>query len=302
MGVALRQRTRVTGTSVFLICVSIFLTAYTTRHPEIGRMTSSFSEQLLAPFQRTTVGVVSWWTELANHYILLVDVQTENNELRKKLMGFDRIDSELDELRFQNKKLQTLLEMKESQKVSGIVATVIAYNPSRWVEGVTLNRGSLDGVVEGMAVVNEAGVVGHVVSVSPRTARVLLVIDRVAGADAFVQSTRTRGVVRGRGTQQCELEYVLSSDEVEVGQKVLTSGLDGIFPKSFLIGVISSIKSDHKGMFQRIKVDPVVDFNRLEDVLIVVNSRETEFSPQVDMQSMKISEDVSQLDEVVEVP
>jgi rod shape-determining protein MreC len=269
MSTALRQKTRVTAFSLLLICLAIFLTAYTTRRPEVGRVGANLSDRLLSPLQRSLVGAARWWGGLAERYLLLIDAQDENKQLRSRLTSLGSLHMQIEELQATNRRLREILEMKEEQYAAGIVATVTAYNPSRWVEGVTVNRGSSDGVKEGMAVVNEAGVVGQVVATSSGTARVLLVIDRVAGVDALVQSSRSRGVVRGRGEDECELEYIVASEQLEVGQRVITSGLDGVYPKGFLIGHVSKVENDHKGMFQQIKVDPVVDFERLEHVLIV---------------------------------
>jgi rod shape-determining protein MreC len=119
--------------------------------------------------------------------------------------------------------------------------------------------------------VHARGVVGQVIAVSPNSARILLMTDHSSGIDAIVQGSRIRGVVEGSGTQMSQLRYVTREFSIKTDELVLTSGMDGVFPKGLLLGTVSAVQSSGGGMFQTVEVRPSVDFVRLEEVLILTS-------------------------------
>src|SRR5439155_24980271 len=126
-----------------------------------------------------------------------------------------------------------------------------------------IGRGERDGVVRGAAVLAPAGIVGHVFQVSPNAARVLLVADHNSGVDALVQRTRARGIVQGTADGGCGLKYVKRTEDIQVGDTVVTSGLDGIFPKGLPIGKVVSVDKRGQGLFQYAEIAPRVDAEQL---------------------------------------
>jgi rod shape-determining protein MreC len=126
-------------------------------------------------------------------------------------------------------------------------------------------------VIKGAAVIVPEGVVGRVFQASAHAARVLLVSDRNSGVDAIVQRTRVHGIVQGRDNG-CELKYVKRGSDVEVGDNVVTSGLDNIFPKGVLIGDVVQVARREQGLFQNIAIEPRVAFDRLEEVLVTTGA------------------------------
>jgi rod shape-determining protein MreC len=147
------------------------------------------------------------------------------------------------------------------------------------VARITIDKGTGDGLRPDMAVIAPAGVVGRIIIPSARAAKVQLLIDRNAAAGAIVARSRAQGVVRGTGTDRLRMEYVSSAADVKVGDEVITSGIDGIYPaavaeagaypKGFVIGQIESIERG-AGTFSSIVIRPTVDFASLETVLVVL--------------------------------
>ena len=124
-----------------------------------------------------------------------------------------------------------------------------------------------------MAVISPEGVVGQILKASPDYATVLLVTDYNSAIDAIVQRTRAKGIVEGKEGNRCQLKYLLRTEDVEPGDIVITSGLDGKFPKGLMIGEIQKVDKRHLGVFQYAELIPKVDLDRLEEVLVI-----TEFS------------------------
>jgi len=119
-------------------------------------------------------------------------------------------------------------------------------------------------------VVAKDGVVGQVIEAAPRTAKVLLIIDRNSAVDVMLQGRRTRAVMEGIGRRDtCILKYVPRTETVERGDRVITSGLGGIYPKGLLVGDVTGVWKEGYGLFQKVEIAPQVDFDRLEEVLVV---------------------------------
>jgi rod shape-determining protein MreC len=121
-----------------------------------------------------------------------------------------------------------------------------------------------------MPVINEEGIVGLVTATSERAARVTLLLDRQTAIDGTVQRSRTRGIVRGRGTELVEFEFVARGGDVEVGDSVITSGLDGVYPKGLRVGLVTAVSEAGAGLLRTATVAPAVDFGRLEQAFVIL--------------------------------
>ena len=139
---------------------------------------------------------------------------------------------------------------------------------------MTIDKGASEGIVAGLPVISGSGIVGQVIKVGSHSARVLLIIDRASGVDVMVQSSRARGILQGVGSSPCDFQYVSEAEHVENGEKVVTSGMDGVFPKGLNVGVVSAASSTSTGLFHPMKVSPAVVFSRLEDVLVLLEPGE----------------------------
>jgi len=194
----------------------------------------------------------------------------EENERLKQQLGDLQVRLQQERgLAQQSQSLQKLLDLKTDTQLSTTGATVIAGGASPEFRTITIDKGTGEGVRPDMAVIAPAGVVGRVIQPSTRAAKVQLLIDRNAAAGALIERTRAQGVVIGTGSDELRMDYVAGSADLKVGDTVVTSGIDGIYPKGFVIGQIQSVKRG-AGEYSAIVIKPAVDFNSLEAALIVL--------------------------------
>jgi rod shape-determining protein MreC len=174
----------------------------------------------------------------------------------------------LEELESENARLRDLLAFRERLAGEVLAAAVVGRDATGLARTLTIDRGERDGVVKGAAVLAPAGVVGQVFLASAHAARVLLITDHNSGVDAVVQRTRARGIVEGTVSEGCGLKFVKRTEDLQKGDVVVTSGVDGIFPRGLPIGELTGVDKRGQGLFQYATVRPFVDFDRLEDVLV----------------------------------
>ncbi len=220
---------------------------------------------LLRPVSRMSGFVEDIW----DGYIQLVDTQRENLRLRDDIRSLNLRVLEGNEAVLANRRLERLLDMKNSVKAPTVAATVIGEDLTSWFRTLVINRGSSNGIREGMAVVSADGVVGQTVKVSASTARVLLLTDHASGIAATIQLSRARGVVKGNGEMLCTLEFTTREEDVKVGDTVITSGIGGLFLKGLPIGEVTMVKRGEYGIFQTVSIRPAVNLAHLEEVLVV---------------------------------
>jgi rod shape-determining protein MreC len=151
-----------------------------------------------------------------------------------------------------------------------VAAKVIGRSPSPWVKTIMIDKGTDNGLTRGLPVMVSEGIVGQVIAVSDRYSRVLLVTDRNSAVDALVQSSRARGIVKGNNTDECSFCYALRKDEIQAGEMIVSSGLDGVFSKGLRIGQVVDVKKESSELFQTILLKTCVDFDRLEEVLVSI--------------------------------
>lgn len=265
----LSSKVHIALTCFCLFVVSLFLTAYSAKNPTIARFGSSVVINAVAPVTQVFEFVRGSCVEIWSSYIGVVRAARDNQILRARIGELENRLALSSEVESENARLRDLLNYSRQQKLHGVTAAVIGGDPTGWVKGVVVDKGSTHGIKPGMAVIHPAGVVGQVVSVSATGAKVLLVSDHSSGVDVLMHEGRARGVVEGAGERVCELKFVTKDVDVRVGDTVITSGMDGVYPKGILVGRVSEIGRSVAGLFQPIEVRPAVDFSRLEEVLIV---------------------------------
>ncbi len=229
-----------------------------------------FGLEVIGPFQTGISKVSNYAGSFKNRYMDLLDVREENEQLRQQLLQYKSANIEYREALATNVRLKKLLELKESLPPPTLTAEIIGKDPSLWFRTLTINRGTSDGVQKGMPVVTVEGVVGQVLTSSPNYSKVLLATDPNSAVDVITQRTRVHGIVKGLGRDAFGLNYVLKSAIVEKGDFVLTSGLGGVFPKGLMVGTILEITNSRRGMFQKIEIEPAVDFSQLEHLIIIM--------------------------------
>lgn len=149
-------------------------------------------------------------------------------------------------------------------------AQVIAYPSYSYFKTVLINRGEKEGIEKGLVVVNSQGLVGRIVEVYPRQAKVLLILDERSKVGVRDQESRDVAILQGKGEEGvCELKYLLNKASIETGDNVITSGLGGIFPQGILVGKVSRVRKNPRRLFQEVEVVSSVDFGKLEELFII---------------------------------
>jgi rod shape-determining protein MreC len=260
--------------SLFLSCallvfLSLGLMSASVHNRQLASTGAGVVSWILSPVDSFYKGILSSVRGSWERYIYLVGVEDERDQLANRLKALESQNSQLIELSNENQRLRLLLNYREELKSDGILARVVSRDPSNWAESVTVDRGTNDGVKEGQAVVDGNALVGQVIAVSTSSAKVLLITDNVSSVDVIVQSSRAQGIIEGNLTENLRLKYLLREQSVKMGDRIIASGLDGIFPKGALVGIVSKVKDDPNGMFQNLEVEPSTDMSRLENVLII---------------------------------
>lgn len=269
MAVGVSERGKVAMLSFSLFICALLLTAYSSRHPGVARSGAVALAEIVAPVYAGVDFVGDAVRGVWDHYIALSHVSRENEELRLTIERLEGERTSFSEYQSENARLRGLLDLRSIARLKGVAASVVGTEPSGWGKVVVVDRGGDQGVREGMAVLHPKGIVGQVVAVSSHFSHVLLVTDHASGVDAMLQDSRARGVVEGLGASHCELKYVPKEVAVRVGDLVLTSGMDGVFPKGILIGTVSRVSAETGTLLQHIEVMLSVDLEKLEEVLIL---------------------------------
>lgn len=262
---------------VVLIAVNIILLSVFNRRYISYYGPGKIAISIVAPFQKATSTSIRFVRDIWRHYFFLVNVAKENEDLRKDLNRAFEKKIQFKEFELSNARLRNLLNFQKNITDRVLAAEVIGKDPSPWFKTVLIDKGQQDGVEKGMAVVIPEGIAGQTTEVSAHYSKVLLIIDHNSAVDALVQRDRARGIIKGGSAGQCLFKYVLRKHDVVVDDIVVSSGLDGVFPKGLPVGYVSGVIKPKSGIFQEVTVTPHVDFEKLEEVLVVLTPIKHEF-------------------------
>lgn len=262
-------RNRVLLTSGALLIVSLHLISTGVRPGDLAARPESVFLEILSPVDAALTRLSDGASSIVTDYLDLLHVREENARLRGELARVKSDRARLAELEAENRHLSELLELKDVLGSSAVAANVIGSDATGLQRTLILNSGSSAGIRPGMAVLANQGVVGKVIATSPNASRVLLIDDHNSALDGFDQRSRARGIVAGMVDDGLILKYADRSEDVRIGDTIVTSGLDGIFPRGLLVGTIKSVRREGPGLFLGIKIEPAVKFRELEQVLIV---------------------------------
>ncbi|MEE8474326.1 MAG: rod shape-determining protein MreC [Myxococcota bacterium] len=205
-----------------------------------------------------------------DHYVALVGVGEENVRLRGRISVMAEENLQLREALVASGRLQQIAEMREGFEIPMLPSELVGGDASPWFRSVLFDRGRVHGVRSGMPVISEDGLVGLVTSASRYSARSMLLLDRQSAVDGTVQRSRARGIVRGRGVDDLEFEFVVRGGDVRVDDVIVTSGLGGVYPKGLRIGRVTKVSDPGARLIQHATIDPAVDFGRLEQVFVML--------------------------------
>jgi rod shape-determining protein MreC len=263
-------RYRVGITSGLLMLLALNLVSIGVKPGDFAQRPVTVVLTALTPVQDTLNSFAHGSTGFVRNYFDLVNVRRNNERLKSQLAQTKSDQSRVVELETENRHLSDLLDLKDVLGGGDAVgANVIGSDANSLAHTLMLGQGSSAGVKPGMAVLSFRGVVGKIIATSAHASRVLLIDDHNAALDAFDQRTRTRGIVAGIVDDGLTMKYVDRSQEVRPSDVIVTSGLDGIFPRGLLVGTIKTVKGEGPGMFLNVSISPAVDFRSLEQVLII---------------------------------
>jgi rod shape-determining protein MreC len=249
----------------------------------LGGYLAPLSRYLLTPVVRAQAWLAVRVSALQNYITApqdMVILQQRNTDLEAEV---SRLQSEIIELKQQISETQILSALVDFARVQPenryLAATVIGRDPSPFLKYVIINRGSDDGLRKGMPVVTQQGLVGRVAAVTSGAARVHLITDASSSINVSLEPSGAQAMLVGSVSGEIELDMIPQSAEVQVGDLVLTSGLGGNYPSNILIGQVTGVRSQETDLFQHASVQPVVDFSRLEILLVITNFRPVDISP-----------------------
>ena len=254
-----------------LVVLSVILLSFSLGKGQEWNATEKLAIEVTAPIQKCFIGTVRFMRDIWSNYFFLVEARRENLQLKAQIEILKLENSRYKEVLLANERLQELLKFQDSTDATLIPAMVTGWDSSGMFKSIIIDKGSWDRVAINMAVVSSEGVVGRVVSVSPHYSQVLLVTDQNSAIDGVVQSSRGRGMVKGSGSDECYFDYVIKTCEIKPGDAIVTSGLGGVFPKGLSLGRVKSVEDSPYKLFKDVEVIPAVNFNRLEEVLILLN-------------------------------
>lgn len=263
---------RKTGLAILIIVFTLTWAQTSTRAEGKINAVGFFSREVMAPFQEAVTSIRQLFTHISSYPELLA----ENSALKKRVQELVLINSMLEEYRLENERLARLLVFKSTvaREYELLPAAVIGRSPSRWYQTLTINCGKEEGVRPNLAVITPEGLVGRISLVTAHTAEVLLITDKESAVGALTQNTRIPGIIEGGEEGNfLALTYLPLGIPVPLQETVVTSGLGGIFPKGLKIGQIVQIAPEPAGLMQEAKVAPFVDFNRLEEVLVILEEK-----------------------------
>jgi rod shape-determining protein MreC len=264
-----------------VIIAQVLLLAVQIKRERQVRLIRVWAVEMISPLQRIAswaiYGVENGW----GGYIGLRRAQKDNEALHAEMDRLKVRNAELEGRALEADRLAALLNFRDAHsEVPMLAARVIGGSPDSNSLLLYINRGSRDGIHRDMGVITPDGVVGKILAVYPDASQVLLLGDKESGVGALLADTRTQGPVRGTGEPQLSLDYISNDEKVSVGEAVLTSGQDRIFPKDLPVGTVVEVTPDRKSPFMRIRVKPAAHLDRLEEVMILLTQQDLELKKQ----------------------
>jgi len=254
---------------LLLAALLVFYSTLSQRDRDYNRLESSFVDGLvpvISIFNAVKSSVLSVW----NRYLSLKDAQKENDHLKKEITRLRAEKVQLHEVIQSHGRLKKMLAMKNEISGPSQVAEVVGRGPSPFLQTLYINKGRQEGVQRGMPVLHPDGVVGRVERTSQHYAKVLLLPDPNFAIDCYALRSRVRGILTGlSGEGVCQVKYVARTEDIKTGDILVTSGLDQLFPKGLVLGVVSQVVSQTKGNFIYIEVVPAAKLSKVEEVLVM---------------------------------
>ncbi len=259
-----------------VLIAQLLLLAVQVKRDSRGRLIRVWAVSAAYPFEQAGAWGFGKVRGVWTHYFALRTTEQENEALRVENDALKLTISQLQTRAAEADRLAAILGFKHMhEKVPMVAGRVIAASAGTASRTIEIDRGERDGIRRNMAVITPDGAVGKVIEVYRDTAQVLLLTDKEGGAGAMLVDTRTQGPVGGTGEPTMQMKYVATDENVPVGEKIVTSGMDKIFPKDVPIGTVIEVKAGNP--FKQIRVQPAAKLDRLETVIVLLTQEPVEF-------------------------
>jgi rod shape-determining protein MreC len=266
-GIPSRHRSLVLLAGVILL--QVVLLAVQIKRDSQGRLLRVWTVGAVSPFQRAGARGIGDIRGTWNHYFALQNTSRDNEQLRRENDALKLQVNQLQSKAAEADRLAALLNFRQAQhNVPMLAARVIGTSADTASQTVYLDRGERDGIRRNMGVITPDGVVGKIVESYRDTAQVLLLTDRESGVGAMLSDSRIQSPVGGTGEPLLAMKYIPTDETVNVGEHVVTSGMDRIFPRDLPVGVVAEIKTGRP--FQQVRVRPAANLQRLEEVIVLL--------------------------------
>lgn len=250
-----------------LVAQLLLLSAQITRDQKV-RLIQVWTVAVFDPFARALRGMSDATTAAWKSYRELWQAQQQNQELQIQLVAAHAQIQQLSEEAAEGRRLRELLEFRNRLPFQTVAAEVIATSPGEASRAIFIDKGTDAGLTPDLAVITPAGVVGKILTVFPHTAQVLMITDSSSGAACTLERSRVQGILKGGKLNQCQVHYVMNEAPVALGELVLTSGLDQIYPKGLPLGTVAQTADGN--IYKNITVKPTAALDRLEGILVVL--------------------------------
>jgi len=236
------------------------------------------------PANSQIVKIVRDIREYINGIFHLNQIIAENKRLKEELSKLNSDKITIEEIKSENAKLKELLGLKDQIKLSASyeIARVVQRSQEAWLNYFIIDKGEKNGVKKNMVVINNQGLIGYIIDTGTNWAKVITVLDPDFSASAMVVRTREIGVVRGSvnllSKRLCELRYISKDSKVKLNDIVITSGMGEIFPKGIAIGKVVQIKNDKFELTKNIVIEPLVDIENVEYVMVLKQLKDINLS------------------------
>jgi rod shape-determining protein MreC len=252
-----------------VIILQVVLLAVQIKRDSQGRLLRVWTVGAVSPFERAGAKGIGNIRGTWSHYFALQNTSRENEQLRRENDGLKLQVNQLQSKAAEADRLAALLNFRQAQRnVPMLGARVIGTSADTASQTIYLDRGERDGIRRNMGVITPDGVVGKVIESYRDTAQVLLLTDKDSGVGAMLADSRIQSPVGGTGEPLLSMKYIPTDDTVNVGEHVVTSGMDRIFPRDLPVGVVAEIKTGRP--FQQVRVRPAANLQRLEEVIVLL--------------------------------
>ena len=255
-----------------LLLAQVVLMSANARHPESEQsILRTWLMSVFTPVASIADRVVTSITSTVGSYVDLRDARKENTELKQRIEELTREAHEAEEKAVELDAMRAEFGLPAQMPYKSVAANVVSRDVSQWFKRLTIDRGTADGMSRNLPVVTATGILGRIISTGPNFSQVQVITDVNAGVGVMLQTSRTPGELKGMGNSpRCELRNIPAAEDVPIGESVITTGLDRIYPKGLLVGTIEHVEDNPSAPWHSIIVRPSAPVDRAEHVLVLL--------------------------------